>query len=127
MRHSLPAHHITPLPITKRVRESSSSTLHHSVLLLSGLVKLNQREEIAFAIFQPGSFAWPYRRDTVDGLEGGHIVLFKDDPTGFESGDFGLDILHQPHRLGVGPAGLTLRGEYRESGVSATAVEKTSW
>src|SRR6266702_3866323 len=92
-----------------------------------GLDELTQREEIAFAIFKPGSFVWPYRRDTVDGRERGHIVLFKDDPAGFERGDFGLDILHQPDRLGVGPAGLTLREEYRESAVSATAVEKTSW
>src|SRR6266536_2715743 len=126
MRHSLPPHHLRPLPIPTRVREPGSSTRNTCVLLLSCLVKLSQREEIAFAILKPGSFAWPYRRDTVDGLEGGQIVLFKDDPAGFESGDFGLGILNQPHSLGVGPAGLTLRSEYRESAVSATAVEKTS-
>src|SRR6266849_7795724 len=91
------------------------------------LDKLNYPEEIALAILKPGSFAWPYRRDTVDGRERRLIVLFKDDPAGFERGDFGLDILHQPHCLGVGPAGLPLRSEYRESAVFATAVEKTSW
>src|SRR5712691_1472879 len=107
MRHSLPPHHITQLLITKRVLEPVSSTLHHSVLLLSCLVKLSQREEITFAILKPGSLARPYRRDTVDGLEGGHIVLFKDDPTGFESGDFGLDIVYKPESLSVGPEGLT--------------------
>jgi hypothetical protein len=69
MRHSLPAHHIRLLPLTQRVREPGSSTLHPGVFLLSCLVKLSQREEIAFAIFKPGSFAWPYRRDTVVGLE----------------------------------------------------------
>jgi hypothetical protein len=64
------------------------------ILLLSGLVKLTQREEIAFAILKPGSFDWPRPRDTVDGRERGQIVLFKDDPAGFERGDFRLDILH---------------------------------
>src|SRR6266849_5972049 len=127
MSHSLPPHHITQLPITKRVREPGYSTMNHCVLLLSGLDELNQREEIAFAIFKPGSFVWPYRRDTIDGLQGGQIVLFKDDPTGFEIGDCGLDILNQPESLSVGSVGLALRGEYRESGVSATAVPKTSW
>src|SRR6266536_1115434 len=127
MRHSLPPHHNTALSLTQRVRGPNSSTLHHGVLLLSCLDKLTQREEIAFAIFKPGSFDWPCRRDTVDGRERGQIVLFKDDPTGFESGDFRLDILHQPHRLGVGPAGLTLREEDRESAVFATAVQQTSW
>ncbi len=65
--------------------------MNNGVLLLEDLDKLNQREEIAFAILKPGSFAWPYRRDTVDGLEGGHLVLFKDDPAGFERGDCRLD------------------------------------
>src|SRR6266566_9012839 len=127
MRHCLPPHHIRLLPITRRVREPDYSTLHHGVLLLSGLVKLTQREEIAFAILKPGSFDWPCRRDTVDGRERGQIVLFKDDPASFERGDFRLDILHQPHRLGVGPAGLTLREEDSESAVFATAVQQTSW
>jgi hypothetical protein len=92
------------------------------VLLLSCLDKLNQREEITFTILKPGFFVWPYRRDTIDGLQGRHIVLFKDDPVAFESGNFGLDIVYQPDRLGVGPEGLTLRGEYRESGDSGDCL-----
>src|SRR6266487_3678724 len=87
----------------------------------------SQREEIAFAIFKPSSFAWPYRRDTIDGRERGQIVLFKDDPTCFESGDCGLDILNQPESLSVGTAFLPLRSEDRESGVFAAAGEKTSF
>jgi hypothetical protein len=118
---------ITPLPLTQRVLEPVYSILHQCVLLLSCLDQLPHREEIAFAILKPGSFDWPCRRDTVDCRKRGHIVLFKDDPAGFESGDRRLDILHQPHRLGVGPAGLPLSGEDSESGVFATAVEKTSW
>src|SRR5215467_11713074 len=110
----------------RRIRKPSSSTRHHCDLALK-LFKLSQTEEIAFAISKPGSFVWSYCRDTVDGRGRRQIVLFKDDPTSFESSYFRLDILNQPHRLGVGPAGLTLRGEDRESAVSATAVQKTSW
>ncbi len=69
-----------PTPHHKRLREPGYSTMNTCVLLLSCLDKLNQREKIAFAVFKPGSFVWPYRRDTVDGRERGQIVFFKDDP-----------------------------------------------
>jgi hypothetical protein len=60
------------------------------------LDKLRYTQEIALTVFNPGYFDRPHQCHTVDGLQGGHIVLFKDHSSCFKSSDLGLDIVNRP-------------------------------
>src|ERR1700692_428094 len=77
---------------------------------LNGVLgKLDQTEEVAFAISKPGCFDWPRCRHALNGLQVRRIVLFKDHTSGFQIGDLGLDIVNGPAHLRVGSTGRTPR------------------
>src|SRR5215471_21433342 len=91
------------------------------------LEKLNQVQEIALAIFQPGHFDLSGRSDTVDGPQLRQVIFFKDHTAGFENGHFGLEIVNDPGCLGVGSTRYPLRWKEDKAGSSATAVGHRSW
>ncbi len=70
---------------------------------------------MALAILKPGGLDRFCCRDTIDGLQVGRIILFKDQTAGFESGDFGLNIVSDPASLRVGPTRSALRCEFKNS------------
>ena len=63
---------------------------------------------------------------TLDRLKIGRLVLFKGQPSGFEFGHFGLDIVNYPACLCVRSAGSTLAGKEQKAAIFTTAVEQAS-
>jgi len=56
---------------------------------------------MALALLKPGCLDRSCCRNTIDGLQVSRIILLKDQPAGFESGNFGLTIVSDPASLQV--------------------------
>src|SRR5665809_162134 len=88
----------------------------------SGAYASPDREEVAFAVLEPGTFVPRYLRDPVHSLQSGQVVLLEDHSVGAQLSHGRLDIIDVPTELRVGSCCLAARLEQYELSVPTTVA-----